>query len=414
MSKTNTDNSRMTDAARAVSTGKASLNGYARLVLFMLRKMRGPLLQVQLPDGTVHEFAGDDQATPPIVLRIVNMSFFKTIVRRGSLGFAEAYMTGDWRSPEIARLLCFFNQNMQMIKQEIDNKRIFSFINRLIHKWRPNSRAGAKRNIHAHYDLGNNFYSLWLDKSMTYSSALFKDSQTDLRAAQTEKYRALAEAIDLQADHHVLEIGCGWGGFAEFAAREIGCRVTGITISGEQLKFARTRIANAGLQDKVDFQFLDYRDVTQTYDRVVSIEMFEAVGEQYWATYFEQLHELLKPQGRAGLQIITIENSRFEAYRKSADFIQRYIFPGGMLPSPEKLYAAFDNAGLQLTGQKDFALDYARTLAAWRARFIAVWPEVEALGFDTRFRNMWEYYLAYCEAGFSTGSIDVSHFTLSK
>ncbi|MEL0072256.1 MAG: class I SAM-dependent methyltransferase, partial [Rhodobiaceae bacterium] len=269
MSETNTDNRRMMDAARAASTGKSSLTGYARLVFFMLRKMRGPVLQVQLPDGAVHEFAGDDKSTPPIVLSINNMSFFKTIVRRGSLGFAEAYMHEDWRSPDIARMRCFFNQNKQMIKQEIDNKRVFSFINRLIHKWRPNSRAGAKRNIHAHYDLGNNFYSLWLDKSMTYSSALFKDSQTDLRAAQAEKYRALAEAIDLQPDQHVLEIGCGWGGFAEFAAREIGCRVTGITISEEQLKFARTRIANAGLQDKVDFQFLDYRDVTQTYDRVV-------------------------------------------------------------------------------------------------------------------------------------------------
>jgi len=414
MSQMNTGDGRLADSERPLAAGKTGLNGYARLVFFVLRKMRGPLLQVHMPNGAVHEFAGDDKSTPPIVLTINNMVFFKTIIRRGSLGFAEAYMKQDWRSSDIARLLTFFNQNMQMVKQELDNKPVFSLINRLIHKWRPNSRAGAKRNIHAHYDLGNNFYSLWLDKSMTYSSALFKDSQTDLRAAQTEKYRALADAIGLTEEHHVLEIGCGWGGFAEFAAREIGCRVTGITISQEQLNFARTRIANAGLQEKVDFKFLDYRDVTETYDRVVSIEMFEAVGEQYWPVYFEQLNKVLKPGGRAGLQIITIENSRFEAYRKSADFIQRYIFPGGMLPSPEKLYAAFNQAGLHLTGQSDFALDYARTLAEWRDRFIAVWPEVEALGFDTRFRNMWEYYLAYCEAGFTSGSIDVSHFALTK
>ena len=249
---------------------------------------------------------------------------------------------------------------------------------------------------------------------MTYSSALFRDSQQSLRDAQNEKYRALAESAGIGPDHHVLEIGCGWGGFAEFAAREIGCKVTGITISKEQLAFAKNRIALAGLSDKVTFEFRDYRDVAEKYDRIVSIEMFEAVGEAYWPTYFEQVRNLLKTGGKAGLQIITIANERFAGYRKKADFIQRYIFPGGMLPSPERLNAEFDKAGLKLVGQEDFAPDYARTLAQWHQRFIKVWPEVEALGFDKRFRQMWRYYLAYCEAGFSTRSIDVSHFTLQR
>jgi cyclopropane-fatty-acyl-phospholipid synthase len=211
----------------------------------------------------------------------------------------------------------------------------------------------------------------------------------------------------------VLEIGCGWGGFAEFAATEIGCQVTGITISKEQLDYARNRIEKAGLSDRVDLQYCDYRDVSEKYDRVVSIEMFEAVGENYWPSYFSQVKNCLKPGGLAGLQIITIANERYASYRKSVDFIQRYIFPGGMLPSPEILYDKFREAGLKLDQQVDFASDYARTLADWRHKFIDVWPEIQKLGFDTKFRNMWEYYLAYCEAGFSSSSIDVSHFILS-
>ena len=330
------------------------------------------------------------------------------------MGFAESYMDGEWSSPDLAKLLILLNSNMTMLQQSIGKNRFTQWINRIIHILRPNTREGAKRNIHAHYDLGNEFYALWLDATMTYSSALFRDSQQTLRDAQNEKYRALAASTDIGPDDHVLEIGCGWGGFAEFAAREIGCKVTGITISNEQLAFAKNRIAMAGLQDKVDFKFCDYRDLTEKYDRIVSIEMFEAVGESYWPTYFDQVHACLKPGGKAGLQIITIAKERFDSYRKKTDFIQRYIFPGGMLPSPERLDGEFANADLKLVAREDFAADYARTLAEWRHRFLEVWPEVQALGFDARFRNMWEYYLAYCEAGFTTRSIDVSHFTLMR
>jgi cyclopropane-fatty-acyl-phospholipid synthase len=384
-----------------------------RILFFLLQNLKGGELQVALPDGEVVTF-GKSSADGAAVLKVHDNAFFNRTVRHGAMGFAESYMDGQWSSPEIAKLLILFNNNMTMLQKSIGKNRLTQWLNRIIHILRPNTREGAKRNIHAHYDLGNEFYALWLDATMTYSSALFRDSQQTLRDAQTEKYRALAASTNIGPDDHVLEIGCGWGGFAEFAAREIGCKVTGITISNEQLVFAQNRIAMAGLSDKVDFRFCDYRELEEQFDRIVSIEMFEAVGESYWPTYFEQVHNCLKPGGKAGLQIITISEQRFESYRKKTDFIQRYIFPGGMLPSPERLDREFASADLSLLAREDFAHDYSRTLKEWRHRFLDVWPEVKALGFDERFRNMWEYYLAYCEAGFSTGSIDVSHFTVTR
>ena len=397
-----------------VATGAQAKRPAAMKILsLLLRNVKFGQIQLALPDGEILTF-GRKSPDGPAVLKVHNMAFFNRTLRQGAMGFAESYMDGEWSSPDLAKLLILLNGNMTMLQQSIGKNRFTQWINRIIHILRPNTREGAKRNIHAHYDLGNEFYALWLDATMTYSSALFRDSQQTLRDAQNEKYRALAASTDIGPDDHVLEIGCGWGGFAEFAAREIGCKVTGITISNEQLAFAKNRIAMAGLQDKVDFKFCDYRDLTEKYDRIVSIEMFEAVGESYWPTYFDQVHASLKPGGKAGLQIITIAKERFDSYRKKTDFIQRYIFPGGMLPSPERLDGEFANADLKLVAREDFAADYARTLAEWRYRFLEVWPEVQALGFDARFRNMWEYYLAYCEAGFTTQSIDVSHFTLMR
>ena len=384
-----------------------------KILSLLLRNVKFGQIQLALPDGEILTF-GEKSPVGPAVLKVYNMAFFNRTLRQGAMGFAESYMDGEWSSPDLAKLLILLNSNMTMLQQSIGKNRLTQWINRIIHILRPNTRKGAKRNIHAHYDLGNEFYALWLDATMTYSSALFRDSQQTLRDAQDEKYRALAASTDIGPNDHVLEIGCGWGGFAEFVAREIGCKVTGITISNEQLAFAKNRIAMAGLQDKVDFKFCDYRDLTEKYDRIVSIEMFEAVGESYWPTYFDKVHGCLKPGGKAGLQIITIAKERFASYRKKTDFIQRYIFPGGMLPSPEGLDTEFANADLKLVAREDFAADYARTLAEWRHRFLGVWPEVQALGFDARFRKMWEYYLAYCEAGFATRSIDVSHFTLMR
>jgi cyclopropane-fatty-acyl-phospholipid synthase len=339
---------------------------------------------------------------------------FRRLLRAGNTGFAEAYMEGQWSTPDLATLLKILNENMILYRQHLETVAFMKYFTRILHALRPNSRRGAQRNIHAHYDLGNEFYRQWLDPSMTYSSALFDGRGRNLEDAQENKYKALAEQIGLGPDHHVLEIGCGWGGFAEYAARHIGCQVTGITISREQLVFGQKRIQASGLSDKVDLKYCDYRDVDRQYDRVVSIEMFEAVGEKYWPVFFDKLRACLKPGGRAGLQIITIEDARFETYRKNADFIQRYIFPGGMLPSPDKLKQAVRAANLRLSDQKDFAKDYAETLARWRAQFLHAWPDIQSIGFDGRFKNMWEYYLAYCEAGFSTGSIEVSHFTLDR
>jgi cyclopropane-fatty-acyl-phospholipid synthase len=377
-------------------TNPPRLSAAVKLISLVLKHLSEGQLTFELPDGQVLHF-GTPSSDGPATLTVHDMKLFRRLLRNGSMGFAESYMEGEWSTPDLSKLLILLNKNISIFGQTIDKNKFTNFLNRIVHRLRPNTREGSKRNIHAHYDLGNAFYSLWLDTTMTYSSALFRDSQQNLRDAQNEKYRALAASANIGPDDHVLEIGC---------------KVTGITISKEQLAYAQNRIQEAGLSDKVDFQFRDYRDVTETYDRIVSIEMFEAVGESYWSTYFEQVKNLLKPKGKAGLQIITIANERFDSYRKKADFIQRYIFPGGMLPSPEKLTAEFDKAGLKLVHREDFAQDYARTLAEWHTKFLEVWPEVEALGFDKRFKQMWRYYLSYCEAGFDTRSIDVSHFTL--
>jgi cyclopropane-fatty-acyl-phospholipid synthase len=402
-----------TKSAERMAEGQdfIGLPASVRIVFLLLNRLSQGHLQVALPDGHVFEF-GETGPDGACVIKIADMRFFKRVLRHGSMGFAESYMDGDWSTPDLAKLLTMLNRNMTDIAEAIDRNKVTNLLNRLFHVLRPNTRAGSKRNIHAHYDLGNEFYSLWLDTTMTYSSALFQDSQQSLRGAQNAKYRALAESANIGPDDHVLEIGCGWGGFAEYAAREIGCKITGITISAEQLDFARNRIKMAGLADKVDFQFRDYRDVSEPYDKIVSIEMFEAVGESYWPTYFGQIKNLLKPGGRAGLQIITIANERFAAYRKKADFIQRYIFPGGMLPSPERLDAAFEAADLRLAHREDFCTGLCAHIGRMARQVHESLAEVEALGFDKRFKQMWRYYLAYCEAGFRTKSIDVSHFTL--
>ena len=398
---------------KTIETNMTGLSPAARVIFFMLNRLRHGQLLVTLPDGRQFSFGKTVKGQDAAHMIVEKKGFFRRLLRKGSLGFGEAYMDGEWRTPDLAHLLSVLNKNMNHLSQTIDSNRFTAFINRALHLLKPNTRAGSKKNIHAHYDLGNAFYGLWLDPTMTYSSARFSNPQMSLTEAQNEKYRSLAESANIGPNDHVLEVGCGWGGFAEFAASEIGCKVTGITISNEQLSYGQERIAKAGLSDRVDLKFCDYRDVTEKYDRIVSIEMFEAVGESYWPSYFSQLKNCLKSDGKIGLQIITIANERFETYRKSADFIQKYIFPGGMLPSPDKLYQEFNKAGLKLDGQLDFAADYARTLAEWRHKFLEVWPEVENLGFDRRFKNMWEYYFAYCEAGFASKSIDVSHFTLS-
>ena len=378
---------------------------------FALRIEHGEII-VRMPDGAAFRFGGTPGPRAEMVVRDLN--FARRLANGGDIGIAEAYLRGEWETPNLTHFLEVFCVNQPIIQRMLDNNPMARLLQRMRHWLNRNSKRGARRNIHAHYDLGNAFYSAWLDRSMTYSSALFSHAGEDLQSGQRRKYEQLARQTGVGPGDHVLEIGCGWGGFAEYAAREIGCRVTGLTISREQHEFARRRIFEAGLADKVDIRLQDYRDERGAYDRIASIEMFEAVGEAYWPAYFTQLRDRLKPGGTAGLQVITIKESIFQSYKHEIDFIRGYIFPGGMLPTPTILRDMGARHGLALTDERDFGLDYAATLVHWRDRFRAAWPGLTGLGFDERFRRLWEYYLAYCEAGFRTGNIDVRQLVFAK
>ncbi len=376
------------------------------------RLTRGELT-VTLPDGRVLLFQGTE-AGPHAQIEVHDFGFASRLAGGGDLGFAEAYIRREWDTPDLAKFLELFAANYPVIQTLLAGKPLVRLWQMFQHFRRRNTKSQARKNIHAHYDLGNNFYGAWLDKTMTYSSGIFSPGCTDLAAAQTRKYKALADQTGIRAGDHVLEIGCGWGGFAEYAAREIGCKVTGLTISQEQFDFAQERIQKAGLSDRVTFKLQDYRDEKGIYDRIASIEMFEAVGEAFWPAYFEQLHDRLRPGGTAGLQVITIRDESFKVYRSELDFIRAYIFPGGMLPTPSIMKGLGQRFGVPLTHEHIFGLDYANTLASWRDRFRAAWPQLVPMGFDERFRRMWEYYLAYCEAGFRTGNIDVRQMVFAK
>lgn len=372
-------------------------------------------LTLVLPDGSHHRLVGKEEGHAA-VMNIRSYNFAARVLRGGDIGFAEAYIAEEWDTPDLAVLLETLVNNYDHIRRLFDGNPLVNAINWLGHRLNRNSRQGSRRNIHAHYDLGNAFYSSWLDRSMTYSSARFERPDQTLEHAQQAKYASLARLMDLQPGHSVLEIGCGWGGFAEFAAREIGATVTGVTISREQHDFARRRLFEAGLADKADIRLIDYRDVEGQFDRVASIEMFEAVGREYWPTYFSKVHEVLKPGGRAGLQVITIQDALFDEYDARTDFIQKYVFPGGSLPSEERIAPVLTKAGLNWGRTDRFGQDYADTLAEWARRFEAAWRDIrqEGRGFDDRFRRLWRFYLAYCEAGFRSGRTDVIQIALDR
>ena len=370
-------------------------------------------LDVQMPNGPTLRFQGPG-AGPEAVMVIHSLDFAKDLASGGEVGISEAFIKGHWESPNLTHFLELFCVNQPVIQKLLDGKPLVRLVQRMRHWLNRNTKSGSRRNIHAHYDLGNQFYSAWLDTTMTYSSALFTGKARDLASAQTAKYAALASEIDLRPEHHVLEIGCGWGGFAEYAAREIGARVTGLTISKEQFDFATARMQAAGLSDRVTIKMLDYRDETGVFDRIASIEMFEAVGEEYWPAYFRQLRDRLAPGGKAGLQVITIQEALFKGYKREIDFIRRHVFPGGMLPTPTIMRDMGEKHGLSLSGERIFGHDYAITLAQWRDRFRVAWPQLTPLGFDERFRRLWEYYLSYGEAGFRAGTIDVRQMVFAK
>jgi len=370
-------------------------------------------LVVKLPDGRTFRFGGAHPG-PNAEMVLHDYTFAKRMIDGGDIGIAESFLRGEWESPDLTAFLQLFCANHRLIALLLIDKPLVRFWQLFRHWLNRNTKSGSKRNIHAHYDLGNAFYSRWLDRSMTYSSALFPNNGGDLYQAQQNKYAALAKQCSIEQGHSVLEIGCGWGGFAEYAAKEIGCKVTGLTISQEQYDFAKKRIFDVGLNEKVEIKLMDYRDEAGHYDRIASIEMFEAVGEQYWPVYFKTLSDRLRPSGIAGLQVITIQDQFFDTYRKEVDFIRRYIFPGGMLPSPSIMKKLGEKVGMAIRHERVFGVDYADTLVAWRDKFRAVWPELIPLGFDERFRRMWEYYLAYCEAGFREGNIDVRQIIYAK
>jgi cyclopropane-fatty-acyl-phospholipid synthase len=386
---------------------------FVRLLLPVAARLEWGSVTLRLPDSRVIDIEGRAPGKHA-ELTIKDYACLWRLVRTGNLGFAEGYLAQEWDTPDLTAVLEVFARNADQMGELYEGRWWAKVANRALHVFNRNTRAGAKRNIYAHYDLGNAFYQRWLDPSMTYSSAKFDKPEQTLSDAQRNKYASLARHIDLKPEHRLLEIGCGWGGFAEYAAKEIGCTVTGITISREQHDFARARLEKAGLADKVDVRLEDYRDTQGTFDRIASIEMFEAVGEEYWPAYFNKIRSLLAPGGIAGLQIITIDERYFSAYRKSVDFIQKYVFPGGMLPSMQALQDQVARAGLSWRENTTFGQDYARTLASWRDRFLGAWDDIRTLGFDDQFKRMWSYYLSYCEAGFRAGSIDVTQIAVAR
>ena len=384
----------------------------ARHVFRLLERIDRGWLVLSLPDGRLVSFG---QSGEPVEMRIRDWTVFERVIARGDIGLGEAWFEGLWDCDDLGRVLTLFATNRMALESAVHGNLLALLFARLRHLGRANTRRGSRRNIMAHYDLGNEFYSLWLDGSMTYSSALFEgDGQRDLELAQRAKYARIASTLGLTADDAVLEIGCGWGGFAEVAACDFGARVHGVTLSPAQLAWARQRAQRGGFDGQASFEIRDYRDLRGSTGFIVSVEMLEAVGERWWPSYFSRVRELLSPGGQALIQTISIADDLFPRYRKGTDFIQQYVFPGGMLPSPGIFREHAERAGLRLREDFRFGLDYALTLARWRANFESCSDALRALGFDQRFQRLWRFYLAYCEAGFRAGSIDVHQFHLER
>ncbi len=384
----------------------------AQWVLHLLKDIKHGTLDLSLPDGSCGKL-GTGEA-PFAHLHIYDWGVFSQTLKSGDIGFAEGYINNQWSSPNLTQLLTLFLANRKQIESVIYGGFFGRLFYRIKHLLNRNTKTQAKKNIHMHYDLGNSFYRLWLDPSMTYSSALFNDhARHDLQEAQSAKYQTILDWLAPKPGHQLLEIGCGWGGFAE-AATALGAHVTGLTLSSEQLNYATQRLEKTGRSELCDLRLQDYRDCTGQFDGIASIEMFEAVGQSFWPEYFQTVAKQLKPGGRAAIQVITIAESLFDRYRKSSDFIQQYIFPGGMLPSKTEFRQQAEKAGLRAVQQMAFGQDYAKTLKLWRQNFNHQLQDIRALGFDERFIRIWNFYLAYCEAGFLESNTDVVQFYLEK
>ena len=393
--------------------GQKDLPRYFATAFGIAQKGQNGRIDFVLDDGRT--FRAEGPGVGPICeIRIHNSGIFERLLREGQLGFCDAYLDGQWSTPDLQAFMDYIHADNDEVFDSFPGQKLVQFYERFRFWLQGNSKGQARKNISYHYDLGNDFYGLWLDKTMTYSSAIFEDGQDSLEKAQTAKYASMVDQMGVKAGDHVLEIGCGWGGFAEYAAKDRGLNVTCLTISKEQIKYAQDRINAAGLTELVKFKLQDYRDETGVYDGIASIEMFEAVGEKYWPSYFQTVHDRLKPGAHATLQIITVRNDRFDVYRKGVDFIQKYIFPGGMLPSPEVLAQQVEKAGLNVVKSIEFGESYSQTLRRWHDTFNDKWDQVVAMGFDDRFRRMWNFYLTSCAATFHYGNCDVTQITISK
>ncbi len=401
------------DDARA-KTSRAPAT--ARAALKLLAALKVGTLTVHTPDGATLHAVGATHPELHAAMTVHDWSVFPATMRTGDIGFAEGFMAGQWTTPNLPDLLRLVLANRDVVEKAVYGSWWGSLLNRLQHALNRNTRRGSRRNISAHYDLGNAFYMLWLDPTMNYSSALFDgDLARTLADAQTAKLRRAIEATGLQPGQRLLEIGCGWGAIAESAAAVDGASVVGVTLSTEQLAYAQERLARSGLASQADLRLQDYRDVDDgPFDAVVSIEMFEAVGREYWDAYFQTVHKQLKPGAKACVQAIVIREDLFERYARSTDFIQRYVFPGGMLPSTPLFVQHAQAAGLAVVDQFSFGTDYAETLRRWRAAFMTRLEDVRRQGFDDRFIRLWEFYLGYCEAAFDAGNTDVVQFTLQR
>ncbi|MGR3501119.1 class I SAM-dependent methyltransferase [Pseudaestuariivita sp.] len=393
--------------------GQTGLPRYFARVFAMAQEMNNGRVDFVLPDGRT--FRADARNPGPVaVVEIHNADLFARLIREGDLGFCDAYLDGWWSTPDLQAFMDLVHDDNESMYDAFPGMGLVRQFEKLRFWLQSNSRGQAKKNISYHYDLGNEFYALWLDDTMTYSSALFTTGQESTEAAQIAKYASMVDQMGVKPGDHVLEIGCGWGGFAEYAAKERGLKVTGLTISEEQYNYAVERIEKAGLSDKVAFKLQDYRDERGVYDGIASIEMFEAVGEKYWPAYFQTVRDRLRPGAQATLQIITVEDRRWHVYKRGVDFIQKYIFPGGMLPAPTVLKAEVEKAGLSVEKSIEFGESYSQTLRRWHETFNDRWDEVKSLGFDDRFRRMWNFYLTSCASTFQSGNCDVTQITIRK
>ena len=390
-----------------------NLPRYFSQVFEMANAMNTGRLDFVLSDGRVFRASGKISG-PVAQVDIHNPETFARLIREGDLGFSDAYLDNWWSTPDLQSFMDWAHAENEELYDGFPGMGLVRLFEKIRFWLQSNSKRQARKNISHHYDLGNDFYGLWLDDTMTYSSALFTTGQESLEAAQIAKYASMVDQMGVKEGDHVLEIGCGWGGFAEYAAKERGLKVTGLTISKEQLEYSKKRIESKGLQDRVNIKLQDYRDEKGCYDGIASIEMFEAVGQKYWPTYFETIKNCLHPGRQATLQIITVQDARWEVYQRGVDFIQKYIFPGGMLPSPNALKAEVQNAGLSVVKSKEFGLSYSQTLRRWHDVFNAKWDQAAALGFDDRFRRMWNFYLTSCAATFESGNCDVTQITIAN